>query len=230
MLTDTMLFWCARAIVGAFSNTMLDVNVEKRAPLPDGPKIIAANHPTTTDPFLVAGMLKKRSYLLIMGEIFEIPVVGACLRSLGHIAVNTGSGQAAIDRSLELLRRGETVVIFPEGKLSPPEGGFNSARSGVARLALASVAPVIPVGIYARRKRISKLSMNRSGEQEASIWCLRGPYYMTTGSALHFQGNVENRNLVRDTSSAIMHNIIELAYLSQQRIDQTPPALFRQPA
>ena len=49
------------------------------------------------------------------------------------------------------------MIIFPEGALSPQEGGFCQARTGVARLALESGAPVFPAGIHLQRERIRNM-------------------------------------------------------------------------
>jgi hypothetical protein len=68
--------------------------------------------------------------------VFQVPLLGAYLKRAGHIPVEAGKGQEAIDAAVALLKKGHTVVIFPEGVISPLEGGFHEARTGVARIAL----------------------------------------------------------------------------------------------
>src|SRR5512140_2379516 len=142
MIINKTLFWVSKPVVSTYTGTMLKMDVRKHAQIPEGAKIIAANHPSTTDPFFVAAVLRQQSFILIKDLLFQVPVFGAYLRYSGHIPVSQGGGQAALDAALERLRQGQTVVIFPEGALSPL-GSFCEPRTGVARLALLSGAPVI---------------------------------------------------------------------------------------
>ena len=117
-------------------------------------------------------------------------------------------------------------MIFPEGSLSPQEGGFLKARTGVARLALMSGAPVVPVGIHLLRDRISTIRSTVRGEVEYGRWYLRGPYNLTIGHPLRFGWKcIQNRPHVRATAAVVMSHIIELARESENRLNQTPGAL-----
>jgi 1-acyl-sn-glycerol-3-phosphate acyltransferase len=225
MLTEKALYFASRPIVGAYTGTMLDMDIEQRCAFPRGAKIIAANHPSTTDPFFVAGMMRQQSFILINDLLFQVPVLGEYLRRSGHIPVQVGNGQAAIDAALARLKAGRTVIIFPEGDLSPEEGGFHKARTGVARLALLSGAPVIPVGIHLQRERIHAIRSTVRGRVEVGRWYLRGPYNVTVGEALRFNGDAEDRPYVRQVSAAVMHHIIELAHDSEDRLRRTPGSL-----
>lgn len=209
---------------------MLDLDVRRHAALPPGPKIIAANHPSTTDPFFVASMVGEQSFILINDLLFRVPLLGTYLRKSGHIPVRSGGGQQAVDAAVALLRQGRNVIIFPEGDLSPLEGGFCAPRTGVARLALASGAPVVPVGIHLIRERIRSVRSNVRGEIHYGRWYLRGPYNMTVGRALQFRGDPEDRPLVRQVAAAVMHHIIELAHESEIRMTSRPTALPSLPA
>jgi 1-acyl-sn-glycerol-3-phosphate acyltransferase len=205
---------------------MLGMDVQKHSLLSSGARIIAANHPSTSDPFFVAAMLQKKSYILINSQIFEMPVFGAILRHSGQIPVRPGSGQAAMDAALAYLMAGKTVVIFPEGDLSPEEGGFQKVHTGVARLALLSGAPVFPVGIHLVSKRLSMIPTRAGKETMHARWYLRGPYHMTIGRPLHFSGNIEDRQHVRNVADIIMHQIIELAHESKTRMQSIPALSF----
>jgi len=225
MLSNTLLYFCAKPVVISYTGTMLKMDVHKHEPLPPGAKIIAVNHPSTTDPFFIASMLRKQSFILIKDLLFQVPLLGAYLRRAGHIPVEAGKGQEAIDRAVELLRQGKTVVIFPEGVISPLEGGFHKARTGVARIALASGAPVIPVGIHLDRKRIRSIRSTVRGQVDTGHWYLRGPYNITTGKPLFFKGSVDDHAYVRLVADSIMHHIIELAHESKERLDRASGSL-----
>lgn len=223
-LTQKALYWFSRPVVKAYTGTMLNMDVQKKEEFPQGAKIIAVNHPTTTDPFFVASMVGQQSFILINELLFQVPVLGEYLRRSGHIPVCAGQGQAAVDAALHRLREGRTVIIFPEGALSPEEGGFQKARTGVARLAIASGAPVIPVGISLQRERIRSVKSTVNGLVTYGRWYLQGPYHLTTGRPLQFHGDVEDRPYVRSVADAIMHHIIEMARQSEMRM--SPPAPF----
>jgi 1-acyl-sn-glycerol-3-phosphate acyltransferase len=229
-ISAKLLYWASRPVVGAYTDTMLDMDVRRHAEMPAGPKIIAANHPSTTDPFFVACMVRQQSFILINDLLFKVPGLGPYLRRSGHIPVRVGRGQEAVDSAVALLRQGRNVIIFPEGDLSPLEGGFGPARTGIARLALASGAPVIPVGIHLMRERLHSYRSNVRGEIHYGRWYLRGPYNITVGSPLRFQGDPEDRPLVRHVAGTVMHHIIELAHESEMRMHSSPTALPSLPA
>ena len=219
-ISHKLLYWASRPIVLSYTNMMLQMDVQAHRTLPPGPKIIAANHPSTTDPFFVAAMLRQQSFILIKDVLFQVPVFGRYLRSSGHIPVQVGNGQAALDEALTRLSEGRTVMIFPEGILSP-ENGYHPARSGVARLALISGAPVVPVGIHLERARMRVIRSIVRGKVEYGAWYLRGPYNLTIGEPLRFSGDADDRPFVRSVADRVMHHIIELARESELRMNRT---------
>ena len=225
MFSKKLFYWASRPVIGTYTSTMLTMDVSLRQKLPQGAKIIAANHPSTTDPFFVAAMLQQQSFILITELLFKVPLFGEYLRRSGHIPVAAGEGQRAVDAALAYLKEGHTVMIFPEGSLSPQEGGFHKARTGVARLAMLSGAPVIPVGIHLLRERISTIRSTVHGQVEYGRWYLRGPYNLTVGRPLRFTGSVEDRSHVRAAAATVMHHIIELARESENRLNHSPDAL-----
>src|SRR5574340_822751 len=224
-----LMYWISKPIVLSYTGTALKMDVQKQEPLPAGAKIIAANHPSTTDPFFVASMLRTQSFILINNLLFQVPILGEYLRRSGHIPVIAGGGQAAIDRALEHLAKDHTIMIFPEGDLSPEGGGFHKPRTGVARLALLSGAPVIPVGIQLQRERCHVVRSRVKGNDEYGRWYLRGPYAVTVGQPLRFTGDVEDRPYVRQVAENVMHQIIEMARLSEFRMTRTPTPLTSLP-
>lgn len=223
MVSDKLMYWASRPVVRTYTGTMLRMNVKMLAGLPNGPKIIAANHPSTTDPFFVASMLRQQSFILINQVLFNVPILGEYLRRSGHIPVAVGQGQTAMDAALELLDRGKTVMIFPEGALSPEEGGFQKPRTGVARLALMSGAPVIPVGIHLLRERMHTIQSTVKGEIHYGRWYIRGPYNLTVGEPLQYSGDVQDHAHVRKVAESVMHHIIELARQSEIRMNPLFP-------
>ena len=222
--SERLFYKLGRSAVSLFTRTALDMDVQWHGPLPEGPKILAANHPTTTDPFFILTLLQEQTSVLVTGGAFEVPLFGAYLRLAGHVPVLRGSGGATIREATGLLRSGRTVAIFPEGALSPLEGGigFHRPRSGVARLALASGAPVIPIGIGLEQGRIRTVGVEMEGQQEEGRFYTGGQYAVTVGKPLWFEGNVENWEYVRLVSERIMQRIVSLSRQSAQRVQPSP--------
>ena len=217
MILNKILYWLSKPLVLAYMNSMLHMDIHHYEQLPKGAKIIAANHPTTTDPFFVAGMLRQQAFILINELLFQVPLLGIYLRKAGHIPVIAGRGEESLNAALECLKRGQTVVIFPEGSLSPAEGEACPARTGVARLALMSGAPVIPVGIHLPFSG-ARVMHARVGKRTAfSRWYLNGPYRMTVGNPMHCWGSVEDRDRVRALAGQVMERIMQLAHESRLR-------------
>ncbi|MCC6148042.1 MAG: 1-acyl-sn-glycerol-3-phosphate acyltransferase [Anaerolineaceae bacterium] len=224
------LYWFSWPVVKTYVGTMLKMDVKLHEKMPEGPKIIAANHPSTTDPFFVASIAHCQVFILISDLLFQVPVLGTYLRHSGHIPVKTGEGAVAIQSALDYLAAGKSIVIFPEGDLSPAEGRFHQAHTGVARLALMSGAPVIPVGIHLAFERIHSIRSTVKGRVEYGRWYLNGPYNMTVGRPLRFQGDVEDRGYVRRVAGSVMHHIIEMARQSEQRLRPGPAPINTLPA
>ncbi len=216
------LYWLSRPVADTYTAALLQMDVRQHQDLPSGAKIIAANHPSTTDPFFVAAMLPHQSYILINQLLFKVPVLGKYLRHSGHIPVTAGCGQDAIDKAVQLLQDGNTVMIFPEGELSPEDGSRAKARTGVARLAFATGAPVIPVGIHLDTNRLKPICSNVTGTPEYGRLYLTGPYAMTIGRPLHLKGNLDDHAQVRASANLVMHHIYELAHESKDRQNRAP--------
>ena len=221
-MIEKLMYRLSRPVVKTYMGSMLKTDVRWHEPMPTGAKIIVANHPSTSDPFFVASLASHQVYILINEVLFKVPVLGEYLRRSGHIPVVAGNGKAAMDEALARLSKGDTVIIFPEGALSPAEGGFCQPRTGAARLALMSGAPVIPVGIHLPLERVRDIVSVVDGKIEIGRWYINGPYNMTIGRPLIFRGNVENHAIVRQVSTAIMHHIIEMAHQSRGRMQQGP--------
>jgi 1-acyl-sn-glycerol-3-phosphate acyltransferase len=114
----------------------------------DGGVIVAANHQTYLDPFWLSLLIKRPTRYLAWSDAFRWPVVGRGLVWLGAwpLALE-GSDPAAIRRSLQWLRDGGAVVIFPEGARSTAAGSLDRFKAGAVRLALEAQVPILPVTI-----------------------------------------------------------------------------------
>jgi putative phosphoserine phosphatase/1-acylglycerol-3-phosphate O-acyltransferase len=124
-----------------------------------GPAIVAANHRSYFDPTAYAltvfrGGRNPRG--LAKRELFAAPLIGTLFRLSGAICVDrAGSGRDAYRRAEEALRNGELLVVTPQGTIPRGEAFFDPrlrGKSGAARLAAATGAPVIPLGVWGTEK------------------------------------------------------------------------------
>jgi len=217
--TQRFLYFVGRNFVRIYALLMLKMDVVWESALPDGPFLIAANHPSTSDPFYLMTPFRRPVRIMMIESPFQIPVFGSLLRRAGHIAVCPRDKQAALEAALRELFSGNPVAIFPEGDTSPRTGGHHPPRTGAARLALMTGVPVVPVGIYLRRQRCMTIRSNAVGRPTTGFWHLRGPYGMTIGQPLKFSGDAENRDHVRSIAETIMDSIARLARTSQERVE-----------
>jgi 1-acyl-sn-glycerol-3-phosphate acyltransferase len=124
----------------------------------DGPAILAFVHVSVLDgPCLaieVAWRRRRAVRFLVAAEVFEHPVTGWFLRRFRQIPIRRGRGDAgALDEAVATIRRGALAAIAPEGAVNPRPGELQRTRSGLARIALPTGAPVIPVGIWGTHRR-----------------------------------------------------------------------------
>jgi 1-acyl-sn-glycerol-3-phosphate acyltransferase len=220
MLSE-VLYTFGRLVIQSYARLMIKMDVHWREALPTGPVLFAANHPSTTDAFFIHLISKKPMSMMITSKAFSIPVLGAYMRKMGHICVNTGQGDKVLEQARQSLKKGRSVTIFPEGLISPAGGGFNPPRSGVARLALSSNVPVIPIGISLVDKRCRRMPATFDGEPDIITWCLRGPYAITIGKPLHFKGDANDKDFVKKVTENIMKSIRALAQDSHRRISES---------
>ncbi|MDI3418277.1 lysophospholipid acyltransferase family protein [Streptomyces luteolus] len=117
----------------------------------DGAAIVAGNHLSFSDHFLMPAILKRRITFLAKAEYFTGPGVkgrltAAFFHSAGQIPVDRSgkeAGQAAIREGLGVLGKGELLGIYPEGTRSH-DGRLYKGKVGVAAMALKAHVPVIP--------------------------------------------------------------------------------------
>lgn len=112
-----------------------------------GAAILAANHRSFLDPFVIGALVRRPVYYMAKRELFERPLHAWLLSALGAFPIDRGAGdEQAMDTALALLQRGECVVIFPEGTRIR-RGPLAAPRRGVGRLALQSSAQVVPIAV-----------------------------------------------------------------------------------
>jgi 1-acyl-sn-glycerol-3-phosphate acyltransferase len=193
-------------------------DIEWESELPAGPKILAANHPTTTDPFLMMSWPFEPIYILITEAAFKVPVVGQFLHAAGHIPVYAHRGREAFEAALRLLAEGHAVGIFPEGALSDDEGQIVTARSGAVRLATTAKVPIVPAGIALDWHFVNHRRLSQFGVEERMRWFWLGAYEVSVGKPLMFEPAAEDRDAVIHATDILIQEIKRLRERSAQRL------------
>ena len=145
---NPVIYWLARAVLQPFFLVYFRMKRIGMEHIPaDGPLIIAANHRSFMDPWVIGMMLRRPVYYVAKTELFHHRIPAWLLSSLGAFPVDRGGGDRdAMDAARRILERGDVVVIFPEGTRTRP-GALGAPKRGVGRLALETGAPVVPVAL-----------------------------------------------------------------------------------
>jgi 1-acyl-sn-glycerol-3-phosphate acyltransferase len=144
------LYPLARGLIRPATKYLWPTVVEGLDNVPaDGPAIIAPNHISFLDSVMLIGVLPRRITYVGKAEYMDSWKTKYLFPAVGMIPLDRSGGRksmVALDQAVDVLDRGELFGIFPEGTRSR-DGLLHRGRTGVARLALRSGAPVIPVGI-----------------------------------------------------------------------------------
>src|SRR5262249_41867333 len=113
-----------------------------------GAVIIAGNHPSYLDPLLVGLPIKRTIRFMAWDALFRVPLLGQIIKAVGAFPVDIrkGKGESAFREAMRVLNEGDALGIFPEGKRSE-QAAMGELRTGVARLAIETGAPIVPVTI-----------------------------------------------------------------------------------
>ena len=163
MAGDLNLWWRAGLpLVVALQRLLFRVRVTGIQHVPSvGLALLVFNHVSVLDGPCLAietGWRRRReSRFLVADEIFAHAIWGPILRHFEQIPIRRGRGDGgALDEAIATVRRGALAAIAPEGTVNAFPGELQRVRSGIARIALPTQAPVIPVGIWGTQRRWSK--------------------------------------------------------------------------
>jgi 1-acyl-sn-glycerol-3-phosphate acyltransferase len=176
-----------------------------------GPAIIAANHVSASDEVFTPVAARRQVYYFAKAEYFtggglRGRITAGVFRGLGQVPVDRSDPRAAaatLDVGMALLADGKVLGIYPEGTRSP-DGRLHKFRTGVARLALRSQVPVIPVGLVGTDRVLPP------GER---YWH-RAPLAVHFGPPLDFSGRTEDERsarVLREVSEIVRAAIQELS-------------------
>jgi 1-acyl-sn-glycerol-3-phosphate acyltransferase len=145
---NPFVYWTLRALLVPFFLVYFRMQRVGREHLPrTGPLLLASNHRSFLDPFVIGTMIRRPVYYMAKRELFEKRWQAWILNALGAFPVDRGAGDGdAMATARTILERGDCVVVFPEGTRVRP-GPLGTPHRGVGRLALETGVPVAPVAV-----------------------------------------------------------------------------------
>jgi 1-acyl-sn-glycerol-3-phosphate acyltransferase len=206
----------------------LDWHGQEHVPA-DGAMILAANHLSYTDIFAVslfADSAGRYPVFLAKSSLFDIPVIGGIIAKLGQLPVHRGATNAAVVlKDAELVANsGACVIFYPESTVTrDPEQWPMVAKTGVARLALSTGAPVIPVAHWGAQRLLPYGKFVPRVLPRKTVKVLAGPPVDLS----EFAGHPLNSQTLRAATDKIMTAVAGL--LGELR-GERPPAEFYHPA
>ena len=173
-----------------------------------GPVIIASNHLSFSDSIFMPLVVPRKVTFLAKSEYFTSPGVKGLLKkltfkALGQVPVDRAGGrrsEAALLTGLELLKEGACIGIYPEGTRSP-DGRLYKGRTGIARMAIESGAPVVPVAMF------NTAEIQPTGRVVPKLQRVE----MVFGEPMYFEGDSTNVQVLREATDRIMKTLQQLS-------------------
>jgi 1-acyl-sn-glycerol-3-phosphate acyltransferase len=152
-----LIYRCITLIVGAVFRTCFRLRYAGASRVPAGRSIVAGNHVSALDGVVLGLCLSERhrrvTRFLVAAEFMDGHWFSWALRHFKQIPVRRGTRDAAaLETAIVTVREGALAGIFPEGRVNPGTE-LQPGKTGVARIALATGAPVVPVGIWGTQAR-----------------------------------------------------------------------------
>ena len=183
----------------------------------DGPVLVAANHISYFDPLAHGYMLVRagrRPRYLAKKELYGNWFLRNLLEGAKQIPVERGTGSAApVAAASKALKDGEVVVVYPEGTVTKnPDFTPMQAKTGIARLTLATDVPVLPIAVWG-----SQNVWQRGGARSLAFG---RPIWLKAGPALDFSqydGQLSDPAVLREVTDTVMDELSRLVNELRQR-------------
>lgn len=183
-----------------------------------GGAVICGNHISYLDPPLLGNAVSpRRTYFMAKKELFEIPVLGWLIHTVYAFPVERGTtDREAIRHAIDLLNKGELLVVFPEGQRSP-DGSLQPGNIGPALMAAKAGVPILPVALKGADEVLPL--------HAKSVHRGRG-VYVDIGQPIYpnqFGEGRLDKSQLQEFTEAVMQAIYELQIKQYERVGQVAP-------
>ena len=214
-----MGYWIVKAILTPILRVLFRPWVEGLDNVPkEGAAILASNHLSFSDSFFLPLVVPRRITFLAKAEYFtgrslKGRLKAAFFKGVGQVPIDRSSGsaaEAALQTGLRVLSHHDLLGIYPEGTRSP-DGRLYRGKTGVARMALESGVPVLPVAM------INTFEIQPPGQVMPKIMRVG----VRIGKPLDFSryaGLAHDRFVLRSVTDEIMYELMQLS--GQEYVDQ----------
>jgi 1-acyl-sn-glycerol-3-phosphate acyltransferase len=215
-----VFYWLVKAILGPMLRIVFRPWAEGTENVPrEGPAIIASNHLSFSDHFFGPLPLPRKVTFLAKAEYFTGSgikglISRAFFHGVGQIPMDRGGGKAserALRTGLRVLSEGKLLGIYPEGTRTP-DGRLYRGKTGVARLALESRAPVIPCAM------VGTFELQPPGKILPNLRFRPGVRFGKPLDFSRYYGMETDRLALRAVTDEIMHALEELS--GQEYVDK----------
>lgn len=173
-----------------------------------GPVIIASNHLSFSDSIFMPLVVPRKVTFMAKSEYFTSPGIKGFFKkiffqALGQVPVDRSGGrrsEAAIRTGLKLLEEGQCLGIYPEGTRSP-DGRLFKGRTGIARMAIDSGAPVVPIAMF------NTAEIQPTGQVVPKVRRVE----MVFGEPMYFNGDSSDLAYLRQVTDEIMRGIQKIS-------------------
>lgn len=184
-----ILYWIGHTASRIAARFLFSMRVENREHLdrqPEGGLIVASNHVSFLDPPLVGGSFRRPIYYFARKTLFDHPVARFILPRVNALPVNQARPELSIlKRVIQLLRGGETVLIFPEGERSRDGELRMQGQPGVGMIVSKAEVPVLPVRLFGPEKALPRGSKR----------IRRHPVTLVVGEPVEFDDILEDESM-----------------------------------
>jgi 1-acyl-sn-glycerol-3-phosphate acyltransferase len=208
------LYPAAKAVLKPTFHAMFRIRVVGADNIPTtGPAIICPNHTSVIDSFLLPAVLPRRITFVGKSEYLDSWKTKHLFPALGMVPIDRSGGDAA-ERALaiaaEILGNGELFGIYPEGTRSR-DGRLHKGRTGAARLAMRTGAPLVPVGIRGTRD-IQPPGARAPRPFKSCEFHIGRPI-----DPEHYVGRSDERLALRQVTDEVMYEVCQLS--GQEYVD-----------
>jgi len=194
-------------------NALTNRNWQGRENIPaSGPVIVASNHVSYVDALVLTHFLFKNGRaprFLGKEAVFRVPIIGKIIAGSGQIPVLRESDEAsdALQHALAFLRAGHCVGVYPEGTLTRDDDLWPMvAKTGIARLAILSKAPVIPCAQWGDHELLPRYGKKLVFWKRTKITIIAGPPVDLS----RWYGKAEDQKSLEEATAAVMGAITTL--------------------